>query len=543
MRRLFSSSFCTRCLVALGLSLGLTNASLAVDVDITESTVIWQMPSAAATTLTLSGPRGIVHYSFGAGEHPLLGLSDKAGAPLEDGSYTWQLTSQPEIDKTTRQAMHQSRLEGKVYPLGGSMGTTQSGTFSISGGSFVLPTEEIEAPAQTADPNKDQVISDDLIVDGSLCVGLSCANFESFGNDTLRLKENLLRLRFLDDSNSPFPRVDWQLVANDSTSGGAEKFSIEEIDGGNTPFTIRAGAPSDSLYVASTGKIGLGTATPAMELHIVDGDSPTFRLNQDGSNGFGAQTWDLVGNEASFFVRDVTNSSKLPFRIRSGAPTSAIDIQSTGKVGINTSSPTSTVHVKRSDGSASFKVEDTTDTAGTYTLMELVTSNSGGSNVRPRFTMTHGGVPATWNFDILNNGSFTFTRGGGGAIFAFGSNGNLSIEGNFISDGTTLEVPDFVFAEDYNLMPLDQLDSFIRSEGHLPEVPSAGTVQDEGLNITEMQLKLLQKVEELTLYTLDQHSTIRDQQETILGQQSAIDTQQKTIDELLHRLEALESTP
>src|ERR1700682_283443 len=76
----------------------------------------------------------------------------------------------------------------------------------------------------------DFVIADDLIVQGSACVGLDCVNNESFGFDTLRLKENNTRIKFEDTSTSTgFPTHDWQLTANDSASGGAEKFSIADI--------------------------------------------------------------------------------------------------------------------------------------------------------------------------------------------------------------------------------------------------------------------------------------------------------------------------
>src|SRR5882724_12920864 len=73
----------------------------------------------------------------------------------------------------------------------------------------------------------DTVIPDDLIVQGSACVGLDCVDGESFGFDTLRLKENNTRIKFDDTSTSAgFPNHDWQLTANDSASGGANKFSI-----------------------------------------------------------------------------------------------------------------------------------------------------------------------------------------------------------------------------------------------------------------------------------------------------------------------------
>src|SRR5690242_17047184 len=74
----------------------------------------------------------------------------------------------------------------------------------------------------------DDVIPDDLIVQGSACVGLDCVNNESFGFDTLRLKENNTRIKFQDTSTAAgFPNNSWQLTANDSASGGLNKFSIE----------------------------------------------------------------------------------------------------------------------------------------------------------------------------------------------------------------------------------------------------------------------------------------------------------------------------
>ena len=59
----------------------------------------------------------------------------------------------------------------------------------------------------------DQVFADDLIVQGSACIGIDCANGESFGFDTIRLKENNLRIKAQDTSTSAsFPTVDWQLL-------------------------------------------------------------------------------------------------------------------------------------------------------------------------------------------------------------------------------------------------------------------------------------------------------------------------------------------
>ena len=207
--------------------------------------------------------------------------------------------------------------------------------------------------------NADFVINDDLIVDGSECVGFDCVNGENFGFDTIKLKENNLRIKFDDTSSAAsFPRNDWQIRINDSVNGGDSYFAVEDVTGGRTPFRINASSPSNSLFVDSQGDVGLGTSNPVLELDIKDGDTPSVRLQQDGTSGWSPQTWDLAGNETSFFIRDVTNGSSLPFRLRPGAPSGSLDIAGTGDVGIGTSNPATKLHVVGGDGT--LRISDVT---------------------------------------------------------------------------------------------------------------------------------------------------------------------------------------
>ena len=219
-----------------------------------------------------------------------------------------------------------------------------------------------ESEAQTSrfdDPQyADQVILDDLIVDGSICAGLDCVNGETFGFDTLRLKENNLRIRAFDTSTTAsFPSTDWEIMFNESSNGGANVFAINDLDSGRRPFSIEASAPSNSLYVDDGGRIGFGTNNPVATLHAVSGNTPTLRLDQNGSSGFTPQSWDVAGNESNFFIRDVTNGARLPFRIRPGAPTSSIDIANDGDVGISTSSPTARLDVRGASTGVALNVE------------------------------------------------------------------------------------------------------------------------------------------------------------------------------------------
>lgn len=67
---------------------------------------------------------------------------------------------------------------------------------------------------------------------------------------------------------------------------------------------------------------------------------------------------------------------------------------------------------------------------------------------------------------------------------------------------------DKVFEKDYALMPLQEVSSFVNENKHLPNVPSAKEVVEQGVSVNEMVSKLLEKVEELTLYTIQQQAEI-----------------------------------
>lgn len=209
----------------------------------------------------------------------------------------------------------------------------------------------------------DTVVLDDHIVGGSQCVGMDCVNGEDFGFDTVRLKENNLRMHFDDTSaTASFPGNDWRFIFNDTGNGGANYFAVEDATAGKTPFKVEAGAATNALVVESDGDIGIGTASPSVRLHAVKGDSPTFRLEQDGSSGFTPQTWDVAGNETNFFVRDVTNGSQLPFKIMPGAGDNALVLKG-GNVGLSTNNPSESLHISK-QGDAGVRLQNTTATVG-----------------------------------------------------------------------------------------------------------------------------------------------------------------------------------
>jgi Chaperone of endosialidase len=372
--------------------------------------------------LTVSGPGEMsFRQEFAQGQAATFSAFGKGGQTLPNGNYTYELLAVPRFSPEVRQRLAAARGQGNERAVLAELrqagllpkGTMQSGGFVMENGTFIVAGLAEETGPKAAKEAvravtaADQVIPDDLIVQQSLCVGFDCVNNENFGFDTIRLKENNLRIHFDDTSTQAgFPANDWRLIANDSASGGSSKFSIEDSTSAKTPFTITAGAATNSIFADSTGRIGFRTSTPVLDLHVATSNTPAIRLEQNNSGGFTAQTWDIGANEANFFVRDVTGGSKLSLRIRPGAPTSSLDISADGDVGIGTASPSNKLHVL-SSGSGAFDgkvlVQNTSGTAIVREMLEL--SNSGGAmlifsnpaQVGTRWTQLQSGTSFLWD--------------------------------------------------------------------------------------------------------------------------------------------------
>jgi len=91
--------------------------------------------------------------------------------------------------------------------------------------------------------------------------------------------------------------------------------------------------------------------------------------------------------------------------------------------------------------------------------------------------------------------------------------GNMALYGKFEAKEikvTLSPTADFVFEEKYDLPKLEDVEKHIKEKKHLPEIASAKEMEKEGVNVGEFQIKLLQKIEELTLYTIEQNKRIKE---------------------------------
>ena len=94
---------------------------------------------------------------------------------------------------------------------------------------------------------------------------------------------------------------------------------------------------------------------------------------------------------------------------------------------------------------------------------------------------------------------------------------------------------DFVFEDNYQLRPLEEVSNFISANKHLPEIPSAQAMEKDGVDLAKLSIQLLQKIEELTLYTLEQEELLKEQQKDLQIKNNQIES----LEERLSKIEKL----
>jgi hypothetical protein len=175
-------------------------------------------------------------------------------------------------------------------------------------------------------------------------------------------------------------------------------------------------------------------------------------------------------------------------------------------VGILDSTPTATLDIFETDSAKNDRV-----------MVHLT-----GADFYPQFEYTNQSTGKTWRIGINNSNQFVMNEITDLTIAEF----KVTPDGGVFVNNTT-QLADYVFDEGYELMPLDSLREFIDQNGHLPNVVTEAERQAQGgLDIARMPVQLLEKVEELTLYTLEQH----DQIKSLMAEN----------ERLLERIEALE---
>jgi hypothetical protein len=318
-----------------------------------------------------------------------------------------------------------------------------------------------------------------------------------------------------------------------------------------------------------TGNIGIGTTAPTHGLHILKDGGDTLKLDSGTASGAQIRFADSGSDPLGYILYD-TNKN-LQFYIGSEEK---VRIDNNGNVGIGTTAPGYKLAVNGTSyfngnitatGALSMSVDSTLAWGSTgivanstYDQLLLYVEDGHGnqfvlgdysSRVKDHDHANQTNptlfIHSATNPDTANTewGSLSFEgTGSGGGYFNIANGvgdivlqptgnvgigttgpveklevaGNIRVTGgSFIDDGTTLDVPDYVFEEGYNLKTIEALENYINTNYHLPGVVSRDEIKRDGMNYGNMIMSVLEKTEENTLYVIDNYHQIENQELSI----------------------------
>jgi hypothetical protein len=235
---------------------------------------------------------------------------------------------------------------------------------------------------------------------------------------------------------------------------------------------------------------------------------------------------------ALFLIINLTSNAQI--WLPSAASTSSTTIYRDGAVGIGMSSlPTFTGSEKliikgdiRFSGNTSYTINGYANTGTLYINGNSHSSNGGSIELHGNSNNNSGGVTlissGTGNLEIMhfNNSTNLWERQArvfpdgrfmiGNGLESWDPSGyNLIVTKGILTERVkvalkgTADWSDYVFAPEYKLMPLEKVEAYIQENKHLPNVPSAEEVVKTGIDMAKMDAKLLEKIEELTLYMIE----------------------------------------
>ncbi len=268
----------------------------------------------------------------------------------------------------------------------------------------------------------------------------------------------------------------------------------------------------ERVRISSDGNVGIGEEKPQNRLHVVG--SSGIRVTGGGTNQIfleGERTGNtnlrLYDNNNNIYY---DSRSNMTFRANQlGGNGGSINLIG-GNIGIGTSTPSFKLDIS-AEGSLqnAFKVGTAHTDGG-----QIYTSYEEGSAY---LNFAEYDDPFVLNFIQTVDGGITekiyYHKGKFGIGTRTTGSHKLAVEGSIGAREIKVEAntwSDFVFYDDYQLPTLKEVENHINEKGHLKDIPSAKEVEENGIFLGEMDAKLLQKIEELTLYTIAQDKEIKE---------------------------------
>ncbi len=301
--------------------------------------------------------------------------------------------------------------------------------------------------------------------------------------------------------------------------------TIEAIDLSNTSntvntafytrngyFSFNTGAYTERLRIIDNGNIGIGTAAPTNKLQI--GSNPAGYSNNDfiASNANGS-----IALHNNLGYSYLYGSQRLDLL----AAGNGISILTNGNVGIGTTNPLKSLHIAKNVANgvgASLLLQNENYSTNVGAETEILLSHLTDNGAPYRFAKIHTvgtdvfGTVDRLSFGIAGSSTtyadmLTVKYNGNVGIGTTNPLYKLAVKGTIGCGEVKVEITsgwaDFVFHPTYQLRTLNEVEQFIKANNHLPEIPTAAEVKENGIGLGEMNTKLLQKVEELTLYMIE----------------------------------------
>ena len=285
---------------------------------------------------------------------------------------------------------------------------------------------------------------------------------------------------------------------------------------------------SNGVSFFNGGDVGIGTNSPAAKLHIVGNGVRADRFSLSGiadlTNdspwyGLGRGTFtDLSSDDTKASVQ-LAGYYGLLLKTATGS----LGIHQNGNVGIGTTTPGSKLEI----GVPHAINQNDEMRIGSYYQNKFIGIG---------FDYRIDAVGTTSKNIVEHHGNTSYTsmtfKLGNIGIGTTNPDAKLTVNGNIhtkeVKVDLNIPAPDYVFKDSYDLLTIEQVQQHIKENGHLPNIPSATEMETNGVELGSMNMKLLEKIEELTLYTIAQEKQLQQQKDT-----------NKNLETRLAKLEAL----
>lgn len=239
------------------------------------------------------------------------------------------------------------------------------------------------------------------------------------------------------------------------------------------------------------------------------------------------------GNGAAVYINQASSNAIHPILRLSSGTTAAnqnvkLIVENNGFLGIGTEKATSNLHISSGvDGDAILLLESDTDNSNDSDN-PMIKFRQDGDIIGVNMGFSHHfgenlfgiGIKNTNNGeDVWDTFIVDVTRNRVG-IGTNNPDSKLTVKGKIHAQEVKLDLngsvaPDYVFKQDYDLRSLEEVETYINNKGHLPDIPSGKEMEEQGINLKQMNLLLLEKVEELTLYMIELKKTVESQEKRI----------------------------